>query len=392
MPIEAYIAAANRTPIGKLGGALSPLAASDLGAAVIRSLLDESGVERDAVSEVILGQVLTGGAGQNPARQAALKAGLPVTVPALTINQVCGAGQRSFHLAAQAIRCSDAEIVIAGGQDSMTQAPHLLYGQRAGVRMGDIDAPDSMLVDGLIDAFHGVHMGVTVESLAKRYQITRGEQDEFALRSQAKAKAARQAQKFGREIVAVSAPCKNAVKLVDEDEHPNPDVTLETLGRLKPVFDPDGGITAGNSSGLNDGAAAVLVMSEREMRARRMEPIARIASYASAGVEPMDMGLGPVEASRKALEKAGWRGTDLDLMEVNEAFAAQSIAVNRELLWDPARINVNGGAIALGHPLAGSGCRIVVTLLHEMARRNARKGLATLCVGGGQGVAICLER
>ncbi|MGO8797998.1 MAG: acetyl-CoA C-acetyltransferase [Roseiarcus sp.] len=392
MPIEAYIAAAKRTPIGKLGGALSPLAASDLGAAVIRSLLDESGVERDAVSEVILGQVLTGGAGQNPARQAALKAGLPVTVPALTINQVCGAGQRSIHLAAQAIRCSDAEIVIAGGQDSMTQAPHLLYGQRAGVRMGDIDAPDSMLVDGLIDAFHGVHMGVTVESLAKRYQITRGEQDEFALRSQAKAKAARQAQKFGREIVAVSAPCKNAVKLVDEDEHPNPDVTLETLGRLKPVFDPDGGITAGNSSGLNDGAAAVLVMSEREMRARRMEPIARIASYASAGVEPMDMGLGPVEASRKALEKAGWRGTDLDLMEVNEAFAAQSIAVNRELLWDPARINVNGGAIALGHPLAGSGCRIVVTLLHEMARRNARKGLATLCVGGGQGVAICLER
>jgi acetyl-CoA C-acetyltransferase len=310
----------------------------------------------------------------------------------MTINQVCGAGQRSIHLAAQSIRCGNADVVIAGGQDSMTQAPHLLYGQRAGLRMGDIDARDSMLVDGLIDAFHGVHMGVTVESLAKRYQITRREQDEFALWSQQKAIAATESKKLAPETVTMSVPSKKQARFVNEDEHPSPNVSFEALARLKPVFDPEGGITAGNSSGLNDGAAAVLVVSERELHARRMKPLARIASYACAGVEPMDMGLGPVEASREALEKVGWRGIDLDLMEVNEAFAAQSIAVNRELQWDPDRINVNGGAIALGHPLAGSGCRIVVTLLHEMVRRDAKRGLATLCVGGGQGIAICLER
>lgn len=387
-----YIAGAMRTPIGKLNGAFLGLAASDLGAAVINALLDETGIEPQAISEVILGQVLTGGAGQNPARQSAIKAGLPVGCPAMTINKVCGAGQKSLHLAAQAIRCGDADIVIAGGQDSMTEAPHLLYGLRLGAHMGDVEARDSMLVDGLIDAFNGVHMGVTVESLARRYQITRREQDEFAFQSQCRAKAATEGMRFSGEIATVSVPNRDEVKFVVSDEHPNPNATLESLARLRPVFDPMGGITAGNSSGLNDGAAAVIVMSEREMQARRLTPLARIASYASAGVEPLDMGLGPVEAARKALEKAGWRGADLDLMEVNEAFAAQSIAVNRVLLWDPGRINVNGGAIALGHPLAGSGCRIVVTLLHEMVRRNAKKGLATLCIGGGQGVAICLER
>jgi acetyl-CoA C-acetyltransferase len=387
-----YIVAAMRTAIGKLNGAFAGLSASDLGAAAINGLLDETGIEPQAISEVILGQVLTGGAGQNPARQSAIKGGLPVSCPATTVNMVCGAGQKSLHLAAQAIRCGDANIVIAGGQDSMTEAPHLLYGMRDGARMGDIEARDSMLVDGLIDAFNDVHMGVPVEGLARRYQITRNEQDEFALQSQRKAKVAIEGRRFSREIVTVSVPGRDGVKFVVSDEHPNPNATLESLARLRPVFDPAGGITAGNSSGLNDGAAAVVVMSEREMRARRLTPLARIASYASAGVEPLDMGLGPVEASRSALEKAGWRGADLDLMEVNEAFAAQSIAVNRELLWDPDRINVNGGAIALGHPLAGSGCRIVVTLLHEMARLDAKKGLATLCIGGGQGVAIGLER
>lgn len=388
---QIHIVAARRTPIGKLNGAFSGVAAADLGAEVIKALVDETGIEPATVSEVIMGQVLTGGAGQNPARQAALKAGLPVTVSALSVNQVCGAGQRSIHLAAQAIRCGDADIVISGGQDSMTEAPHLLYGMRSGVKMGERTVKDSMVVDGLWDAFHDIHMGTTVESIARRRQITRAEQDAFALASQQRAEAARLAGRFDDEIIEVTVPGRVA-RSVRVDEHPNPDTSLEALARLKPVFDPEGSITAGNSSGLNDGAAAVMVMAEDRMVELGLEPLARIVSYASAAIEPMDMGLAPVPASRQALAKAGWSVEDLDLMEINEAFAAQAIAVDREMGWDRSRINVNGGAIALGHPLAGSGCRIVVTLLHEMRKRNAKRGLAALCIGGGQGVAICLER
>ena len=388
----AYIVAAKRTPIGKLNGVFASLSAAKLGAQLIHTLLADVQVAPDAISEVIMGQVLTGGAGQNPARQAAIKAGLPVGVPAMTVNKVCGAGQKSIHLAAQAIRCGDADCVIAGGQDSMTSAPHFISGVREGLRMGDRTVKDSMITDGLWDAFHQVHMGVTVESLARRYQITREEQDRFALRSQQKADAAIRSARFEDEIVPVSTKTRQGDVVVDRDEHPNPSTTLEGLGRLRPVFDPAGTITAGNSSGLNDGAAAVLAMSEKRMNELGLKPLARIASYASAGVEPMDMGLGPVAASRRALDKAGWRPSDLDVMEINEAFAAQAIAVNREMGWNDEIINMSGGAIALGHPLAGSGCRIVVTLLHEMTRRNARKGLASHCIGGGQGVAICLER
>ncbi|WP_404924927.1 acetyl-CoA C-acetyltransferase [Mesorhizobium sp. ORM16] len=387
-----YIVAAKRTPIGKLNGALASLSAAELGGQLIRAMLAETGLAPDTVSEVIMGQVLTGGAGQNPARQASLKAGLPVSVPAMTVNKVCGAGQKSIHLAAQAIRCGDADCVIAGGQDSMTLAPHFLSGIRGGVRMGDRIVKDSMVTDGLWDAFHQVHMGVTVDWLARRYQITRDEQDRFALRSQEKADAAIRSGRFDDEIVPVSTKARQGDVVVDRDEHPNPSTTLIGLGRLRPVFEREGTITAGNSSGLNDGAAAVLVMSETRMNELGLKPLARIASYGSAGVEPMDMGLGPVAASRLALEKAGWQPSELDVMEINEAFAAQAIAVNREMGWNEEIINMSGGAIALGHPLAGSGCRIVVTLLHEMIRRKASKGLASLCIGGGQGVAICLER
>ncbi|WP_054310646.1 acetyl-CoA C-acetyltransferase [Mesorhizobium sp. 1M-11] len=387
-----HIVAAKRTPIGKLNGAFSGLSAAELGGQLLQGMLSGLQLESAVVSEVIMGQVLTGGAGQNPARQAALKAGLPVSVPAMTVNKVCGAGQKSIHLAAQAICCGDADCIVAGGQDSMTSAPHFISGMRGGVRMGDQTVKDSMITDGLWDAFHQVHMGVTVESLARRYQITREEQDRFALRSQEKTGAAVRYRRFDDEIIPVSIKTRQGDVVVDRDEHPNPATTIEGLSRLKPVFDPEGTITAGNSSGLNDGAAAVLVMSEARMNELGLKPLARIASYASAGVEPMDMGLGPVTASRLALEKAGWRSSDLDVMEINEAFAAQAIAVNREMGWDESVINMSGGAIALGHPLAGSGCRIVVTLLHEMIHRGARRGLASLCIGGGQGVAICLER
>ncbi len=392
MEQDIVITAARRTPIGKLNGGFAAQSAASLGASVVSALLADAGIDGGAVDEIILGQVLTGGAGQNPARQAALAAGVPVNVPAMTVNKVCGAGQKSIHLAAQAIRCGDAGIVVAGGQDSMSQAPHLLYGMRSGVRMGDQTIKDSMVLDGLWDAFHDVHMGVTAEHLANRYQVRREEQDQFALTSQQKASAAIGAGRFADEIVPVTLSTRRGDVVIHADEHPNPDTDLDRLARLRPVFDPAGTVTAGNSSGLNDGAAAVLVMSGRRAAELGLEPLARIASYASAGVEPMDMGLGPVAASRAALAKAGWRTEDLDLMEINEAFAAQAIAVNREMGWDPERINVNGGAIALGHPLAGSGCRIVVTLLHEMRRRNARRGLASLCIGGGLGVAICLER
>lgn len=392
MEHEIVIAAARRTPIGKLNGGLASQSAAALGASVLSALLAEAGIEGRDVDEVILGQVLTGGAGQNPARQAALGAGMPVQVPAMTVNKVCGAGQKSIHLAAQAIRCGDAQVIVAGGQDSMSQSPHLLYGMRAGVRMGDQTVKDSMVVDGLWDAFHDVHMGTTAENLANRYRIRREDQDHFALASQQKAQAAVAAGRFADEIVPITVSSRRGDVVLDADEHPNPDTDPDKLARLRPVFDPEGTVTAGNSSGLNDGASAVLVMSGKKAAELGLEPLARIASYASAGVEPMDMGLGPVAASRVALRKAGWRADDLDLMEINEAFAAQAIAVNREMGWDPARINVNGGAIALGHPLAGSGCRIVVTLLHEMKKRSARRGLASLCIGGGLGVAICLER
>ena len=375
MEREIVITAARRTPIGRLNGGLSSQSAAALGASVMAALLEDARLEGADVDEIIMGQVLTGGAGQNPARQAALAAGIPVNVPAMIVNKVCGAGQKSIHLAAQAIRCGDAQIVVAGGQDSMSRAPHLLYGLRDGVRMGDTTVKDSMVVDGLWDAFHDVHMGVTAEHLANRYQVRRDEQDRFALASQQKASSAVEVGRFAAEIVPVTFSTRRGDVTISADEHPNPGTDLEKLARLRPVFDPAGTVTAGNSSGLNDGASAVLVMSGERAAALGLEPLARIASY-----------------SRAALAKAGWHADDLDLMEINEAFAAQAIAVNREMGWDPDRINVNGGAIALGHPLAGSGCRIVVTLLHEMKKRNARRGLASLCIGGGLGVAICLER
>lgn len=385
-----YVVAAKRTPIGKLGGALSGISAASLGAFAIKGALEAAKIEPDLVSDVIMGQVLTGGAGQNPARQAALEAGIPVRVPAMTVNQVCGAGQRSIHLAAQAIQCGDADVIVAGGQDSMTEAPHVLYGSRHSRRPGDVVMKDSMIVDGLQDAIHDVHMGVTAERLARRYQLTRLEQDQFALNSQTKAQTAVNSGRFDDEVIPVPGVGRDA-DMVSDDEHPNNNASAEGLAGLRPVFDEAGTVTAGNSSGINDGAAAVIVVSERKATELGLRPMARIVSYASAGVEPMDMGLGPVDASRLALEKAGWTVDDLDLLEINEAFAAQALAVNREMGWDPECINVNGGAIALGHPLAGSGCRIVTTLLHEMQKRGARRGLASMCIGGGQGVALCLE-
>ncbi|MBL8595348.1 MAG: acetyl-CoA C-acetyltransferase [Devosia sp.] len=392
MSEDAVIVAAARTPIGRFGGAFSDLPATALGAVAVRAVIERSGVDPAAIDDVLIGQVLQAGAGQNPARQSAVGGGIPHAVPAMTINQVCGGGQRTLHLAAQAIRLGDADIVLAGGQDSMTRAPHLLPQSRAGFKMGEVTMQDAMMVDGLIDAFNNVHMGVTAERLARKYQITRDEQDQFALASQQKAAAAMAAGRFTEEIVPVEVRRKRGSIVVEHDEHPRADTTPEQLAALRPIFDPEGSVTAGNSSGLNDGAAALLVMSARRARQLGLEPLVRIASYASAGVDPMEMGLGPVPATRAALDKAGWKAADLDLIELNEAFAAQSLAVSRELGFDPARINVNGGAIALGHPLGGSGARLVVTLVHEMRKRDAHKGLATMCIGGGQGVAICLAR
>lgn len=386
-----FIAAAKRSPIGRLNGALTGLSAAEIGAQVIRALLEERDVDPGAIDDVIMGQVLQGGTGQNPARQAAMGAGLPSHVPAMTLNMVCGAGQRSIHVAAQAIKSGDADLVIAGGQDSMTDAPHF-FRVRQPVKMGDQTAKDMMITDGLWDVFNDIHMGATVEQLARRYQITRDEQDCFALASQSKAGAAIAAGRFEAEIAPVAVPSRKGDKTFRCDEYPRPETTLDDLTAMRPAFDDEGTITAGNASGLNDGASAVLVGSERRLRDLGLEPMARIAGYASAALDPMDMGLGPAFASRKALEKAGWRAEDLDVLEINEAFAAQAIAVNREMGWDPERINPNGGAIALGHPLAGSGNRIVVTLLHEMQRTGKRRGLASLCIGGGQGVAICVER
>lgn len=387
------IAGALRTAIGAFNGSLAGLPASQLGARVIGALLQRTGLDPAAVDEVILGQVLTAGCGQNPARQAAVQAGLPHEVPSMTINKVCGSGLRAVQLAAQAVRSGDAEVVIAGGQENMSLAPHVLPRSRAGTKMGDWTMPDSMILDGLWDAFNDYHMGITAENIARRYQITREDQDAFAAASQRKAIAAIEAGRFRDEIVGVEIPQRKGDPVVfDTDEFPRAGVTVELLAKLRPAFDKNGTVTAGNASGINDGAAAVLVTSERKARELGLEPLARIAAYASAGVDPGVMGTGPIPATRRTLERAGWRVEDLDLVEANEAFAAQALCVNRELGWDAEKVNVNGGAIALGHPIGASGTRILVTLLHEMKRRDARRGLATLCIGGGQGVALAVER
>ncbi len=390
---DVVIVGATRTAIGAFQGSLAAMAASDLGAAVIRRLLEQSGVEAGQVDEVILGQILTAGAGQNPARQAAVKAGLPYEVPAMTLNKLCGSGLKAVQLGAQAIACGDAQIVIAGGQESMSQAPHVLRGARAGLRIGDGLLQDTLLCDGLTDAFHDYHMGITAENLAEKYAIDRAEQDAFALRSQQRASAAQAEGRFRAEIAPLSIPQRKGEPLVFEhDEQPRAGTTLDSLAALRPAFRKDGSVTAGNASTLNDGAAAVLLMSAEKAAALGLPVMARIVAAASVGVDPAIMGIGPVGATRAALAKAGWSLEQLDLIEANEAFAAQALAVERELGWDSDRLNVNGGAIALGHPIGASGCRVLVSLLHEMQRREARKGLATLCVGGGQGVAMLVER
>jgi acetyl-CoA C-acetyltransferase len=390
---DVVIVAATRTAIGAFQGSLANIPAHELGAIVIRELLQRSGVKPEQVDEVILGQVLTAGSGQNPARQAAIAAGLPHAVPALTLNKVCGSGLKALHLAAQAIRCGDAEVVIAGGQENMSLSPYVLPKARTGLRMGHAQLVDSMIVDGLWDAFNDYHMGITAENLVDKYGISREEQDAFAAASQQKAVAAIEAGRFRDEIVPVSIPQRKGEALsFDTDEQPRAGTTAESLAKLKPAFKKDGSVTAGNASSLNDGAAAVLLMSAAKAKELGLPVLARIASYASAGVDPAIMGIGPVSATRRCLDKAGWQLAELDLVEANEAFAAQSLAVGKELGWDAAKVNVNGGAIALGHPIGASGCRVLVSLLHEMLRRDAKKGLATLCIGGGQGVALALVR
>jgi acetyl-CoA C-acetyltransferase len=394
---EAVIVAAARTAIGKFGGALAKVPAPELGAIVIKEVLRRAGVAADQVDEVIMGQVLTAGSGQNPARQAAIKAGLPHAVPAMTINKVCGSGLKAVMLAAQAVRNGDAQIVVAGGQENMSASPHVMLGSRDGFRMGDAKIVDSMIVDGLWDVYNQFHMGITAENVAKLHGIDRAAQDAFALASQTKAAAAQDAGRFKEEIVAVTIPQRKGDPLVfDADEFINRKSNAESLAGLKPAFDKAGSVTAGNASGINDGAAAVLVMSADKAKALGLTPLARIVSFASSGVDPSIMGMGPAPASRKALEKSGWTAGQLDLMELNEAFAAQACAVNKDLGWDQSphkdKINVNGGAIALGHPIGASGCRVLVSLLHEMKRRDAKKGLAALCIGGGMGVALTVER
>jgi len=390
---NAVIVAAARTAIGKFGGSLAKVPASELGAIVIKEVLARAGVKPDQVDEVIMGQVLTAGVGQNPARQAVIKAGLPVTVPAMTINKVCGSGLKAVMLAAQAIANGDAEIVVAGGQENMSASPHVMQGSRDGFRMGDAKIIDSMIVDGLWDVYNQYHMGITAENVAKEYGIDRAQQDKFAYASQQKAAAAQDSGRFKDEIVPVLIPQRKGDPIVfDQDEFINRKSNEEALGGLKPAFDKQGTVTAGNASGINDGAAAVLVMSEAKARELGLVPLARIKAFASAGVDPKVMGMGPAPSSRKALKKAGWTAEQVDLMEINEAFAAQACAVNKDMGWDTSKINVNGGAIALGHPIGASGCRILVTLLHEMKRRDAKKGLASLCIGGGMGVALAVER
>ena len=389
---EVVIVAASRTPVGKFGGTLAKIAASELGAHVIKGLMEKTGIDAKLINEVILGQVLTAGVGQNAARQAVIKSGLPNSVPGITINKVCGSGLKATHLAAQAIRCGDADIIIAGGQENMSASPHVLHNSRDGFRMGDAKLVDSMIVDGLWDVYNQYHMGITAENVAKKFNISRTEQDEFALASQNKAEAAQKAGKFKDEILPVEITGKKGSTFFDNDEYIKHGSTLDGLSALRPAFSKDGSVTAGNASGLNDGAAAVMLMSAQKASELGLKPLAKIRAYSSAGLDPSIMGMGPVSASQLCLKKAGWTHNDLDLMEINEAFAAQAIAVNKEMGWDTRKINVNGGAIAIGHPIGASGCRILVTLLHEMIRRDAKRGLASLCIGGGMGVALAIER
>jgi acetyl-CoA C-acetyltransferase len=389
---DVVIVAAGRTAVGKFGGSLAKIAASELGAHVIKGLLAKTGIDPSLISEAILGQVLTAGVGQNPARQAVIKAGLPNGIPAFTVNKVCGSGLKATHLATQAIRCGDANIIIAGGQENMSASPHVMNGSRDGFRMGEVKMADTMIVDGLWDVYNQYHMGVTAENVAKKYAISRAEQDEFALASQLKAEAAQKAGKFKDEILPLEIVQKKTTVVFDNDEYVKPGSTLESLSGLRPAFAKDGTVTAGNASGLNDGAAAVLMMPAKMAKDLGLTVLVRIKAYASSGIDPSIMGMGPVSASRLCLKKAGWTHQDLDLMEINEAFASQAIAVNKEMEWDTSKINVNGGAIAIGHPIGASGARILVTLIHEMIRRDAKRGLAALCIGGGMGVALAIER
>ena len=385
------IASAARTAVGSFSGAFANTPAHDLGAAVIEALVARAGIEKGEVSETILGQVLTAGQGQNPARQAAIGAGLPIEASAWGINQVCGSGLRAVALAAQHVQLGDADIVVAGGQENMSLSPHVAH-LRAGVKMGDVSYIDSMIRDGLWDAFNGYHMGQTAENVAQQWQISRDMQDEFAVASQNKAEAAQKAGKFDDEVIPFTVKTRKGDIVVDKDEYIRHGATMEAMQKLRPAFTKDGSVTAANASGINDGAAGALLMSAENAEKRGIEPLARIVSYATAGLDPKIMGVGPIYASRKALEKAGWKAEDLDLVEANEAFAAQACAVNKDMGWDPAIVNVNGGAIAIGHPIGASGARILNTLIFEMQRRNAKKGLATLCIGGGMGVAMCIER
>ncbi|WP_060985858.1 acetyl-CoA C-acetyltransferase [Acidovorax sp. M14] len=390
---DIVIVSATRTAVGKFGGSLAKTPAADLGAIVIREAIARAGLSSDQIGEVIMGQVLAAGVGQNPARQASMKAGVAKETPALTINAVCGSGLKAVMLAAQAVAWGDSEIVVAGGQESMSLAPHVLPNSRDGQRMGDWKLVDTMIVDGLWDVYNQYHMGITAENVAKQYGITRDMQDALALASQQKAAAAQDAGKFVDEIVGVSlAQKKGDPILFNTDEYLNRKTNAEALAGLRPAFDKAGSVTAGNASGLNDGAAAVVVMSAKKAAALGLKPLARIAAFGTSGLDPATMGMGPVPASRKALQRAGWNAADVDLFELNEAFAAQACAVNKELAIDPAKVNVNGGAIAIGHPIGASGCRILVTLLHEMQRRDAKKGLAALCIGGGMGVSLAVER
>lgn len=384
---------AGRSAIGTFGGSLSSLSATEIGTAVLKGLLARTGIAPEQIDEVILGQVLTAGVGQNPARQTTLNAGLPHSVPAMTINKVCGSGLKAVHLAMQAIACGDADIVIAGGQESMSQSSHVLPRSRDGQRMGDWSMKDTMIVDGLWDAFNNYHMGTTAENIAQKYGFSREQQDAFAAASQQKTEAAQKAGRFQDEIIPIEIPQrKGDPKVFDADEFPRHGTTAESLGKLRPAFSRDGSVTAGNASGINDGAAMVVVMKESKAKELGLKPMARLVAFASAGVDPAIMGTGPIPASTKCLEKAGWTPADLDLIEANEAFAAQAMSVNQDMGWDLSKVNVNGGAIAIGHPIGASGARVLVTLLYEMQKRDAKKGLATLCIGGGQGVALAVER
>jgi acetyl-CoA C-acetyltransferase len=391
MKDDIVIASAARTPVGAFNGAFANLPAHELGKTAIKAALERAGLTGDRVSEVIMGQILTAGQGQNPARQASIAAGVPVESPAWGVNQLCGSGLRAVALGYQAILNGDSDIVVAGGQESMSMAPHAQY-LRGGVKMGSVELVDTMIKDGLWDAFNGYHMGNTAENVAKQWQITRNQQDEFAVASQNKAEAAMKSGRFKDEIVPVTIKGRKGDTVVDTDEYPKAGVTLEGISKLRPAFDKEGTVTAASASGINDGAAAVVLMRASEAAKLGHTPLARIVSWAQAGVDPAIMGTGPIPASRAALKKAGWTTADLDLVEANEAFAAQACAVNKDLGWDTAKVNVNGGAIAIGHPIGASGARVLVTLLHEMQKRNAKKGLATLCIGGGMGIAMCVER